>query len=259
MKHFILGLAMFMWTCLETNAQITYKIISPSTTFTGITTKGGSYSKQTKDFFVGWDKGNIGRGFLEFDLSSIPKDATITGADIYLNSKVAWDSNFGGKIQLYRANYINDANETTWGFLRPIGTPVIDLSKENYFTGEGLIRGYHSDILTAFVKELVGKKFYLSINNVDEYSKIMRISTEKDKLHLIVYYSGGTTTPPPSGGNSGSFNAPTIDIPALHVGAHSITISWKDVDADEYIISLEKKGTGTGRYTSEKQKKMLNQ
>lgn len=224
----------FIYLCAY--SQVKVKTLNPTTAFTGVSTKGGNYAKQTKDFFVGWDNGNFGRGYLEFDLSSIPKDATITGTSIYLNSKVAGDKNFGGTLKLYRIGSIAaDGNQTTWNMLKGAGIPVIDMTEKKYLPipSEGIFQGYESDLLTTYVKELVGKRLYLAINNVEEASKIIRMSVDKDKLYLNVYYTGGTSE---GGGNSSGPGVPTITVG--NVGTHTITISWKNVDAREYDIAL---------------------
>lgn len=93
----MIGILLSMISNLFAQTQMKTKNIPISTTFTGITTAGGNYAKQTKDFFVGWTKGTFGRGYLEFDLSSIPSGATIKEVYLFLTTQVSGDTNYEGE------------------------------------------------------------------------------------------------------------------------------------------------------------------
>lgn len=184
----MIGILLSMISNLFAQTQMKTKNIPISTTFTGITTAGGNYAKQTKDFFVGWTKGTFGRGYLEFDLSSIPSGATIKEVYLFLTTQVSGDTNYEGKVQLYRGPFINDANATTWQLMSAVGIPVLNLN----LAPQGGTYAYQSESLIYLVRELVGKKMYLTVNHRNEAGKIARFATASDKLYLSVTYTENT-------------------------------------------------------------------
>lgn len=197
----MIGILLSMISNLFAQTQMKTKNIPISTTFTGITTAGGNHAKQTKDFFVGWTKGTFGRGYLEFDLSSIPSGATIKEVYLFLTTQVSGDTNYEGKVQLYRGPFINDANATTWQLMSAVGIPVLNLN----LAPQGGTYAYQSESLIYLVRELVGKKMYLTVNHRNEAGKIARFATASDKLYLSVTYTENTV--PEEHYNSQKINA----------------------------------------------------
>lgn len=201
----ILLVCLFVWGIVPLSIfSQTSRKIGISTTFTGIISAGGNYSSQKGDFFVGWTKGSYGRGYLQFDLSSVPAGSTINEVALHLTSKVDFsDNNFEGKINLYATTFMSDGNYTTWHLMNPIGEPVISAK----IPGQGLTLGFTSAHLKALVSQYAGKKLYLFAVHPTS-GKILRLSTSSENLYLYVHYSPKD----PYGGGTGGGNKTYTEI-----------------------------------------------
>ena len=201
-------------------SQITNTIterIYPKATFTGMTknsTSGSNvYAKQSVDkdpktFFIGYDQNKkiYGAGYLEFDLSKIPKGATIDKAELQLTSALSnpIDVNFNGSIMLHQCSSFSDANQTTWSMLTDAvggsNTAVLNVNLQK----EGLGYRFTTDFLKAVVKDRIGSRLYLAMNKSDA-NKIVRINGDQKDLYLEVIHTtktDGSIIIPPDGGSS---------------------------------------------------------
>lgn len=208
MKKILLMLMLFLGFGSITIMGQTFVRIYPKASFVGVTKKGTTYAKQSiekdpKRFFVGYDAttSTYGRGYLEFDLSSLPKDVTIVSASLQLTSVIAYDNNFNGKIKLYSCGNYMDANEVIWNSLK--GITNLDLISTD-MQREGYGKALSNEALKITTKNAIGKKLYLAINHVDE-SKVIRFTGDIKDLYLDIEYKSA------SGETGGSTGFPYID------------------------------------------------
>lgn len=197
MKKILLMLMLFLGFGSITIMGQTSVRIYPKASFVGVTKKGTTYAKQSiekdpKRFFVGYDAttSTYGRGYLEFDLSPLPKDATIVSVSLQLTNALTTplESNFNGKIKLYScANYM-DANETIWNSLK--GFSGLELANVEIGSGGG--KAVSSDPLNIVTKNAMGTKLYMAINHADE-SKITRFLGDNNSLYLDIKYGSSPT------------------------------------------------------------------
>ena len=191
MKKILLMLMLFLGFGSITIMGQTSVRVYPTATFVGVTKKGTTYAKQSiekdpKRFFVGYDAttSTYGRGYLEFDLSPLPKDATIVSVSLQLTSVIAYDNNFNGKIKLYSCGNYMDANEVIWNSLKGIAN--LDLISTD-MQREGYGKALSNEALNITTKNAIGKKLYLAINHVDE-SKVIRFTGDIKDLYLDIEY-----------------------------------------------------------------------
>lgn len=203
-----------MLFCILLTPQVlgqTTKKIYPTISIVGITNNNGTYNKQTilsdpKTIIIGNDNNTIGRGYLEFDMSSIPSDATINSVGLQLNSKADYDSNFNGSIVIYQGvDGLSEANSVMWYQLEKIGVPMGTITFRN--AGDGW--DFQSAHLLALAKDKVksGKKMYIQINHNDE-SKLVKLLGSTSDLFLQVVYSK-------VGGGGGEIPVGTVSGPDL--------------------------------------------
>ena len=177
----------------------TTKRLYPKSSFVGITKHTETYKVQainstTKSFYLGHNTKETaytyGRGYLEFDLKDIPKDAIINSVSLQLTSEIAFDSNYNGKITLRQTSMKIFAEEFEWislGNGPEIAT--FDIGKE----GDG--KEISNEYLKRLVSEYKGKQIYLSLNHTDQ-TKIIRLLGSQQDLFLDVTYSNSNEETP---------------------------------------------------------------
>lgn len=246
----LLGLILFLFSNAQEKSENQYSVglraaatkkITPEKSFVGILNANNAYSKQSleqnpKTIILGNakdDNKGIGRGYLEFDLSSIPKNSTINSVSLQLTSDIKWDSNFNGKIRVDQATgRLMDANSTIWNMMSPImaiNQAVINLT----FEKEGVGYECKSDFLTSLVKENLGYNLYLTITHQNENNNVVRLSGEDSALFLLVNYtdnSGGVIINPDPELSKIDLNGPseayTGDIITISYKYYNHLASW---------------------------------
>jgi len=201
---------LFIFICCVCNVngwgQVKHSVkIYPNSKFVGITKTNDKYAVQKlSDGIVLGNKegkGIIGRAYLEFDLEGkIPNDAVIKLVEIKLTAKKDIPSDkFGGKIRLERTgNFINDANPTTWGFLKTLGMTGDYSGVEASFENPSVTHFLFDYLITQHVKENIGGKVKFIINNKNETTnKYVHLSGSSEDLYLLVEYESETPPTPP--------------------------------------------------------------
>lgn len=180
-------------------------IIYPKSDFAGIINKKGTYSKQTysdnSQILIGKEGDSIGRAYLSYDLSAIPKNAKINRAVLTMQS---W---YDVKPQFYNPNIrialsfqtINYENQ--WDFLK-IPSPYDLVSSFSLGINEILNHSPSvNDWLYQAIKNNFGGKLNLMINHLYENSSFLKLNGVKDYLSLTINYTvddgGGTVDPKP--------------------------------------------------------------
>lgn len=216
--------------CNTMFAQTTVKIY-PVQSFVGISKKDNTYTKQSidkepKQFFIGYNSSNktYGRGYLEFNLTGLPTNATINSARLQITSVIAWDTNFNGKFKVFTCPKSQDANDFTWNAL--VGNTAGEIGTFNFSKeGDG---GYISnDPLKVITKNAIGKSLYLSLNQSDE-SKITRFTGNPLDLYLEVTYTTQGTSPSEPPANNEKISGPKEVFVGAEVGYYAI--ADKDLD-----------------------------
>ena len=202
--------------------------------FAGVLNKNGSYSKQTasqgQGITLGKDTSNanaIGRGYLDFDLSKIPKGATIEKVSLQLTSKINFDKNFNGSIRIERSSVISEANSTTYELLRVINTDPGYTGLNHTFEKEGYGYEITHQWLTEQVDSTKGTSLQLKLNHKSENSSIVRLDGSNWGTYLTIQYKsddGGSEEP---GGPEEPGNNDYIKITEFKIDSSEQTVSVK--------------------------------
>lgn len=198
-------LLLLMGVCISAVSQTTKRIYHYKELVGVIKKSDGSYIKQelnssSNTIQIGYNQNTgklgYGRGYLEFDLSGIPKNVNVTSASLQIATANSFASNFNGKIQIYQSSLFRFADEAMYNSIgSTIGLPIFEYT----FAGEGQGVYLSNDHLKAVVKDCLGRNLYLAIRHTNE-SKVANLSGEQDFLYLSVTYTeslggGGTTDP----------------------------------------------------------------
>lgn len=177
-------------------------ILTPKSDYIGVTRTNNSYVKQSakdypNEFFLGYQSGKTGRGFLQFDLSSIPTGVTITSASLVLSCKSNSDWNKKFKINIRRCEPIPFPDQITWNFMATnnlVGTCEVYAGQNVTFTKD------LKELLIYEINSLKKKDLNLSLHLSSE-ADLAYFSANASELYLAVNYDGGSTNP--GGGGTG--------------------------------------------------------
>ena len=167
-------------------------VIKPKATFVGVKKKGDAYTAQTLTggILLGTKNGEIGRGYLEFDLKGkIPNDAKIESAEIRLSSKTSESSgSFGGKIRLERAGRgLNYAGLSEWNLIKTTGNSGDYSGIELSYANPATVQNFAGELIISGVKDGIGKEAAFMINHTSENgSKYVYLDGADDKIILTV-------------------------------------------------------------------------
>ncbi|MDR0332047.1 MAG: fibronectin type III domain-containing protein [Dysgonamonadaceae bacterium] len=194
-------------------AQQTTVRLQPRPNLFGLTNSASGFSLQATNtnVLVGRDNNVTGRGYLYFDLSSIPQDATINSAMLQLTVNPSSSANFDGNFTLRRADFVlNGANETMWRFLAEMGE---NIEQFNFSNGTG--RGV--SIASGQIQNgLALGSIAFSIIHRSESSRFMRFNMSENSAFLEVTYTPRETVAP---------GVPT-NLSANNITTNSVALSW---------------------------------
>lgn len=193
---------------------------------TGLLSYSGTYSWQTGDFFVGDDTSSKkgGKGLLLFDLKSIPKNATIVKAELWLTSELKLDSNFGGQLRLLLLSGLDDLKPdgTSWQNLNT-GTLLGNISIE-----EGKVLSVTGNTYNNMVKNNVGGKIGISLIH-NTIGKIARFWHTNCWLE-ITYSENSGSSEAKEGDVNESF--PLLSVDGIEVTSNSCVLKWNKPTSD---------------------------
>ncbi|HCO66986.1 MAG TPA: hypothetical protein DIT04_04395 [Dysgonomonas sp.] len=214
--------------CLSGFSQIKLEI-TPTKPIGGIKKESSSYTTQDfvneqSDFFLGHDtkRDTHGRGYLQFDLRSIPLKANITSVSLKLRTVSYGESNYGGTIILKQCGAIQKAGEFEWITLDGPG-PI--LARQNVSTS-GQSISLSGPLLKSAVESEKGRSLYLSLLN-EVPSKIIRYSGGIINLYLEVIYTEGDGS---SGGSTGS-SFKILEAPLNQYSGDELTLGYAGTSA----------------------------
>lgn len=193
---------------------------------TGLLSYSGTYSWQTGDFFVGDDTSSKkgGKGLLLFDLKSIPKNATIVKAELWLTSELKLDSNFGGQLRILLLSGLDDLKPdgTSWQNLNT-GTLLGNISIE-----EGKVLSVTGNTYNNMVKNNVGGKIGISLIH-NTIGKIARFWHTNCWLE-ITYSENSGSSEAKEGDVNESF--PLLSVDGIEVTSNSCVLKWNKPTSD---------------------------
>ena len=171
------------------------------------------YNPQSGDLYVGnySSKEEKNRGYLEFDLSSIPFGSEIQSATLNIKTYSIIGTNDGGIIEVIALNgEIISANSETWDKLE-VGSQIETLTV-NPWT-EYKING---DELISEIKSSMNSNSYLYLGLVNSYESTegISLSTLNSELYLDVKFNAITGVP--------------SNISSSNITDDKVELSWKD-------------------------------
>ncbi len=161
-----------------------------------MTKLGNNYTLQSLNsqnhVFIGYNEstGAIGRAYLQFDIRSIPANATITSVYVTMDTYDApYPTNYNGNIVFHNlGSAIYSASSTNWEQLKT-GNPLFEFDMGIYGTEKST---YNFDSFLDAIKYAHSNgsyNFYLSINHKQEDYRSINLNGAQKYLYLQVGYT----------------------------------------------------------------------
>jgi len=217
--------SLFLLNVLTANAQLTktfYSLSLSTSSSSGMTSTTTSsnptYTNQNQALYVGYDALNyqINRGYLQFDLSGIPTNATVNSVKLHLknSSAIGTNTNTGGTINVkYMDTPLTTFNSVEdWNSLNSsvtLSSNIVNVNGPIDETGANILAKVKAAVLPGTHQLCLGL-----INSV-ESSNGLAFSTGNSDLYLTVTYTPATPTTP-------------TGLVASSISSSGCTLSWNN-------------------------------
>lgn len=214
----LLLLVLLTFGILSGNAKTEQKtaVLNLKSTIVGMTkNSAGTIGRQMagSEFFIGYDVSKLttGRGYLEFDLSSIPKNAKITGVGVQLQSTGRYNDKFDGNIRLFAFGPIHEYPDILhWNNFTNLKSSASALLKtyKLQFQGAGAWLAHddpYSFFMTYVASHFGKSRMGMGLALVNE-SKTLWLSSDKSVCYLQIRYEIEVPDQPDPGENPGGEN-----------------------------------------------------
>ncbi|HCO67097.1 MAG TPA: hypothetical protein DIT04_04970 [Dysgonomonas sp.] len=214
----LLLLVLLTFGILSGNAKTEQKtaVLNLKSTIVGMTkNSAGTIGRQMagSEFFIGYDVSKLswGRGYLEFDLSSIPKNAKIKGVGVQLTSASRYNDNFDGNVRLFAFGPIHEYPDMMhWDNFSTTKNNASTLLKNQKFQSQAdcpfLATNVQSSFFMTYVASHFGKdRMGIGLALVNE-SKTMWLSSSQRECYLQILYEIEVPDQPDPGENPGGEN-----------------------------------------------------
>jgi hypothetical protein len=150
-------------------------------------------SKSSDTFFIGCKLASsdttYGKGFLAFDISTIPQDAKITKVSLNLATYISFASNYGGAFYIEKTIHNSTGTETDWNNFTKESGNLSNRIMECTINREGDGFLFHPDLLKDYVaSKLKDKTVFIKLTHKNETSKIMYFYPTNENLYLEICY-----------------------------------------------------------------------